>query len=535
MNIKNNFLLPITIALFTALGMFIGIKFKPPINASGKLGNNQQKIQEILKQVERNYVDTPDIEMLTEEAVKHVLSTLDPYSSYIAAKDLEKANEPLEGNFQGIGVEFSIIKDTLTVVSPIAGGPSEKLGIKAGDKIITIEGEDFYGKSLNNTMVVNTLRGKKNTTVTIGIKRKGVPQLLDYTITRDEIPIYSVDAHYIIADSIGYIKVSRFAATTMQEFNTALLELQKEGLNSLILDLRGNPGGYLETAKQMANVFLDKGDLIVYTEGRERDKEVYRADGKGLFKKEALAILIDEGSASASEIVSGAIQDHDRGIIVGRRSHGKGLVQEPMSLSDGSAIRLTVARYYTPSGRCIQRPYDETAYGLKELVPSQKSIDHTDTSTYQTDNGRAVKGGGGILPDIIVAEDTAHFSAYLSQLIRFGILNEFTSNFADNKRLILEEKYPAINSFESNFKVDKKMLDALVEFANNKGIAPNSVQLELSKDLLSNYIKALTARHIYGDIAYYKVINSQNLIVQRAIIALSKKEELSLLGLINNN
>ncbi len=318
-----------------------------------------EKLSALLYHIEQNYVDTVNIGLVTEDAIRTMLGDLDPHSSYISAKDVKSANEGLEGNFEGIGIQFNIIHDTITVVSPISGGPSETLGIQAGDKIVEIDGENVGGMGITNSDVTTSLRGPKDSKVTVGIKRRGVPDLLVFEITRDEIPIYSLDAAYMATDKIGYIKLNRFSRSTIEEFDKALAELKEQGMEDLILDLQGNGGGLLETSIKLADEFLEPGKLIVYTEGRSYPRREAKSSSIGGFEEGRLVVLIDEGSASASEIVSGAVQDWDRGLIVGRRSFGKGLVQRPIQLPDGSMVRLTTQKYFTPSGRCIQKPYDD--------------------------------------------------------------------------------------------------------------------------------------------------------------------------------
>lgn len=427
-------------------------------------------------------------------------------------------NEPLEGKFEGVGIQFNLLKDTILVVSPISGGPSEKVGIRSGDKIVTIDGEVVAGVGFKNKDVMNSLRGPKGTKVTVGIYRRGENELLEFEITRDKIPIYSVDAAYMINDKTGYIKVNRFAAQTIKEFRAGLDSLKEMGAKNLVLDLRGNSGGYLNTAIQLADEFLEEDRLIVYTQGRAAPKSETFATKKGGFEKGKLAVLIDEGSASASEIVSGAVQDWDRGIIVGRRSFGKGLVQKPFMLPDGSAVRLTVSRYYTPSGRCIQKPYedgDKKDYYRSDMEArmesgefySMDSIKVDESLKYETNNGRLVYGGGGIIPDIFVPIDTTEGSNYYSKLIRKGIFYDFTLSYMDSHREELKEAYSGIKDFKESFQVNDELLENLFSYADEEGLERNEEDIEVSGRRIQNLMKAYIARNLYGTGAYYQIIH----------------------------
>lgn len=482
--------------------------------------NASQKFDALLQLINYTYVDSTDSDKLVEDAIVAVLKELDPHSVYIPKEELKKMNEPLVGNFEGVGIQYNILHDTLMVVSPISGGPSEKVGLMAGDKIIEIDGENIAGISIQNSDVQKKLRGKKGTKVSVAIKRRNNIELLNFTITRDKIPIFSVDASYMATPDIGYIKVNRFAKNTTAEFKEGLNKLKEQNMKHLILDLRGNGGGYLRTAIQLVNEFIDEKKLIVYTEGIKNPKQEYYTTTKGDFEKGKLVILIDEGSASASEIVSGAIQDYDRGLIIGRRSFGKGLVQKPFTLPDGSAIRLTVARYHTPSGRCIQRPYNEgkEAY-YKEFsrrfengeYMNEDSIAFPDSLKFKTLNsGRTVYGGGGVMPDIFVPIDTTQSSAYFGKVVRSGLLNEFVLDYMDSHRKELKEKYKDVPSFKKLFNAEEKVLDNFIEYANNNDIEKNEVQINTSKDLLVIRLKALIARNIWDTSAYFQIANDLN-------------------------
>jgi carboxyl-terminal processing protease len=454
-----------------------------------------------------------------------MLDQLDPHSSYIPARDLDAMNEPLTGNFDGIGVEFNIISDTIVVVAPINGGPSEKLGIRSGDRIVTIEDTLVAGIGISNKDVISKLRGERGTKVKIEIARRGQKKLIPYEIERDKIPIYSVDAGYMVNDEVGYVKISRFAATTYDEFSEKLSLLQNQGMKSLILDLRGNPGGYLNAAINICDEFLNEGKLIVYTEGRSRPKDSAYATRKGDFKNGNLVILVDEGSASASEIVAGAVQDNDRGIIIGRRTFGKGLVQEQVQLADGSAVRLTIARYYTPTGRCIQRPYgkDEDYYGefIQRIESGElyeaDSISVDETERFVTPGGKVVYGGGGVIPDVFVALDTTNFTEFHRQLLSTGALREFALDYASQNRKELE-RFSTVKAFQSGFNFKSSDYQALVNFAKSKKVDVTGNELARSEVL--NNLKALVARSKWNGDGFYPIINENDKMIEAALVKL---------------
>ena len=475
-----------------------------------------RKFGTLLKLIDKTYVDSSNQEKLVETAIVSMLKEMDPHSVYISKEDLKKMNEPLVGNFEGIGIQFNIFKDTIMVVSPISGGPSESLGIISGDRIVKIEGENVAGIGIKNQDVMDKLRGEKGSKVTISIKRRGIVDLIDFTITRDKIPIFSIDAAYMATPEIGYIKINRFAATTMKEFDEGLTKLKKQGMKDLILDLRGNSGGYLSTAIKLADEFLPSRKLIVYTEGRSFPKDEKYATSLGDLEEGKVVVLINEGSASASEIVSGAIQDHDRGLVIGRRSFGKGLVQKPYSLPDGSAVRLTISRYYTPTGRCIQKPYED---GNKEYQKdiskrlesgelfNQDSIDFPDSLKYTTPNGRTVYGGGGIMPDIFTPLDTTMNSNYYSDISRKGIFNRFSIDYMDKNRKQLSKRYKTLEAFKNEFLVDEKLIENFKSFAAKEGVEFIGEDFITSEKLIKNQLKAMLARGIWKTEGYYYIIN----------------------------
>jgi len=489
-----------------------------------------EKLNALIFHIQRSYVDEVDSDKLIEDAIVGMLSKLDPHSVYIPADELKEMNEPLEGNFEGIGVQFNMIHDTIFVVSPIAGGPSEKLGIQSGDRIVDIEGENVAGVGIKNSDVMKKLKGPKDTIVKIKILRKGYKDLIPYEITRDKIPIYSIDAHYMATPEIGYIKINRFAATTMEEFKAALADLKKQGMQDLILDLQGNGGGLLKTAIDLADEFLDNNKLIVYTEGRAYPKSETYARTLGGFEKGRLVVMIDEGSASASEIVSGAVQDWDRGLVVGRRSFGKGLVQRPVPLPDGSAVRLTIQKYYTPSGRCIQKPYsdDLEAYQREKFdrfekgeLTSQDSINMPDSLKYYTDRKRLVYGGGGIMPDIFVPIDTSDYTKLNSNLIRKGVFNSFSLNYTDKNKNKIKQKHATVKSFAESFSCDETLMNEFFEFAKKEGVEYDEAQYQKSKEMIDGRLKAMIARNIWDTSAYYQVFNPFWPTYQKAVSALT--------------
>ena len=477
------------------------------------------KLQALLYQINNLYVDSVQEGELVETAIVSMLEELDPHSIYIPKEDVEQVNEPLKGNFEGVGIQFNIVRDTIYVVDPIAGGPSERLGIRAGDRIVRIDTTVVAGVGIKNADVMKHLRGKKGTKVNVGIVRSGEPAPLEFTITRDKIPIYSVEAAYMAEPTTGYIKVSRFSANTTKELREKIDILKQQGMQDLVLDLQGNGGGYLRSAIEMADEFLGDRKLIVYTQGRTSPREDTYATAEGRFEKGRLVVLVDEGSASASEIVSGAVQDWDRGLVVGRRSFGKGLVQRPVALPDGSAVRLTVSRYYTPAGRSIQKSYKDgkEAYARERIERLNKgeltnadSIHPADTVRYFTMNKRVVYGGGGIMPDIFVPIDTALSSDYFGKLVRKGVLNTYALSHVDRHRNALLQQYRTVEDFSQHFRMDQAMITELVEHARKEGVEPDSAGLRTSEPLIALRVKALVARDLWDTSAYWQTINPEN-------------------------
>lgn len=493
---------------------------------------NSDKIDELVGFLKGHYVDTVNSNKMYEDALKGILKELDPHSYYLSVQELKESNEPLQGNFEGVGIQFNIFHDTIMVVSPISGGPSEKVGIKSGDKIVMINDTLVAGVSVKNQDVYKKLRGKKGTKVRLKMQRRGEKDLIEFTVTRDKIPVFSVDASYLAAPEVGYIKVNRFAATTMQEFKDAWRELSGKGAKHLILDLTDNSGGYLNAAVELADEFLNSGEMIVYTEGRTSAKRDYTSTSFGSIQNGKLVIMIDEGSASASEIVSGAIQDHDRGIIVGRRSYGKGLVQNTYNFSDGSAVRLTTARYYTPSGRFIQKPYeggvDKYYEDLKERYKNGElsdpdKIKFPDSLKHYTDNKRLVFGGGGIMPDLFIGIDTTMITQLLTDLNRKNVINEFCLEDVDKNRDTYKKTYPTFEDFEKNFDVEKLVWTNFVKFAEGKGIVFDKKQLKKSQAFIFMRIKAGYAQDLWGREEFYRVWNTENNIYLKAVEVIQRK------------
>lgn len=527
----NRLLLPILFVLVVLWSLFLGYQAgilysNGSLNFSDNNLGDEDKLSLILNYIENNYVDSVDIEELQNDAISELLHHLDPHSEFIPPHDFTSIQEQMTGNFEGIGIEFNIVNDTIRVVQTISNGPSEKAGLMAGDKIISVNDSNVAGVKITNDQVFKKLRGKKGTKVKLGILRPSVKNMLYFTIERDEIPLYSVDVYYLLKKDIGYIRIDRFAQNTVIEFENALQSLLKQGMKKLILDLRDNPGGLLDAAISIADHFLEEGTLIVYTQGRNYPKKEYKATSKGMFEIQPLVVLIDEGSASASEIIAGAIQDNDRGQIIGRRSFGKGLVQEELNLPDGSAIRLTIARYYTPTGRCIQKPYKKKnlaeyymeeyeRYFNGEVVKIDSSKIDT-TQKFITPRGKIVYGGGGILPDVFIPEDTSIHNSKINNLLENGCIQQYVYHFVDGNRKKLMQMYPNDKQFIDNYSIDEMMIKEMVyQCQNAEKISQKFNDQEWSK--LKTLLKAYIGRLLYGNAGYYPVINKTDKTIQKAI------------------
>ena len=533
------YILPTLTVLGVVLGIIIGMALSQQANAqrivfqNGSWQFEQSKVDRLIYLMQSAYVDSIDVDSITDEVMSELVKKLDPHSAYIPKEDLEMVNSELAGSFSGIGVQFTIQQDTVRIVAVIAGGPSEGVGVLAGDKLISVNDSAFVGKKINNERVMRTLRGEKGTKVKIGVLRAGSPETLYFTITRGDIPVTSVDAKFIIeskGEKIGFVRVNKFGATTYREFITALADLNAQGATSFIVDLRENSGGYMDQAIRMANEFLKRGEMIVYSEGRAYPRYEAKADGGGRFKNAPLVVLIDNFSASASEIFAGAMQDNDRAQIIGRRSFGKGLVQQQMSFSDGSAVRLTVARYYTPSGRCIQKPYilgDQEDYE-KDLLErwehgefySADSIHFADTTVYYTKSGRKMYGGGGIMPDVFVGRDTTLNTPWYNRCVNLAYTYQFAYKYTDQHRKELL-KYKDWQSLEK-YLLSQNIMREFVAFAKEKGVEPNEAEIAKSKPLMVRLLNAYIVRNILGDDGFFPLLERDDEITKKAIEVLSK-------------
>ena len=532
---KNKPFVPLYYALVLACGIIIGYFFTFNSNFSSSSSsledkNSNNKINNLIEYINEQYVDTINRSQLENKTITSMLKSLDPHSDFIPAEELTAVNEPLEGNFDGIGVEFNIIEDTIRVVNPIIDGPSEKIGIKSGDKLIKVNGKTVAGIKITNKQVFEKLRGKSGSEVNVSLMRSGINKALDYKIIRGQIPIYSIDIAYIVKPTIGYIKISRFASTTYDEFIKAFNMLNKKGMTKMILDLRGNGGGFLNTAVSLADEFLINGLQIVYTQGKAHPKKIYSATSRGGFEKNKLVVLIDEGSASASEIVAGALQDNDRATIIGRRSFGKGLVQDQIDLPDGSAIRLTIARYYTPTGRCIQKPYNKTIddynneeydrYENGELYHAD-SIKTDKTKQYKTPEGKTVYGGGGIMPDLFIPLDTVKYNPLINKLFNYGVLNSFAFEYTDYNRVLFLKKYKTAQEFISNFKLSEPEIDSFKKYLITKKIT--NIFFNGKEKGFNQILKALIGRNLFDKDAYYPILNENDTAILKAVEVLNKK------------
>ena len=516
---------PIWIILLLLSGILIGLYINKGVNKRKIEFEGGSKFDEVMWYVGNDYVEKPDAQKLQDGAIASLMEELDPHSAFISLDEFNEVNDPLLGSFDGIGVQFRLEKDTIAIVSVIKGGPSEKVGLLAGDRIIYVDDTLVASKKLKNEDVMRKLKGPKGTKVSVRVLRRGVEGLLDYTITRDAIPTYSVDIAYMLDEKTGYLKLSKFSATTASEFRSAVINLEAQCMKQLVLDLRGNTGGYLAAAVDVADEFLPKGSLIVYTEGRNRPRQYMKARRRGMLEDIPVVVLIDGESASASEIVAGALQDNDRGTIIGRRSFGKGLVQEQIMLSDQSAIRLSVARYYTPTGRCIQKPYDEDheKYLLESYERYQNgelfhpdSIHFADSLKFTTPKGKMVYGGGGIMPDIYVplVDDSTEY--YFNRIVNTGLLYQYAFDYTDKHRAQLQ-RYQSVEAFDRSFAVSDAMFDELVKRAGEKGIKGTDEQKQVARREANILLKAYIARDLFGDEGFYPIYAPMDEILQRAL------------------
>lgn len=519
--------LPLAVAISVVIGILVGLTFTNQRYST----DSDRKLNTILNLIANDYVDDSiDINDLIEMSIPQILNHLDPHTVYFSAEDLKSAQEELDGNFSGVGISFQLFNDTLTVIEVIPGGPSDRAGILAGDRIVNINDSAFVGKEINAEQVKVKLRGAKGSKVKLGIKRSNSKSLLNFSVTRDDIPVKSVDASYMLDKGIGYVKVNGFGSTTYDEFISALGQLNKQGAKKFVIDLRGNVGGYFETAVRMVNEFLPENQLIVFTKGRnKRDDTSIYSDGTGSFQDAELVVLIDEFSASSSEIFAGAIQDNDRGLVIGNRSFGKGLVQKQFVLPDSSAIRLTIARYYTPSGRCIQKPYSKgeeayqdellSRYSNGELY-SKDSIKINKSKIYETLHGRKVYGGGGIIPDIFVPRDTSYITSYYIAIANAGMLQQFAFSYVDKNRAALKQMQD-YKQFIRMLPPNEDLLMQFVQYAAQRKIPARWFYINQSQDLILNQLKALIARDIFGMQAYYPIINKSDKVIEAALKAIN--------------
>lgn len=516
--------------LFLLLTLSVSAQMRINFGADSPL----RKLQIAEMAISNLYVDSVDEKKLVEDGIRGMLEKLDPHSTYSNAEEVKAMNEPLQGNFDGIGVQFNMVDDTLLVIQPVSGGPSEKIGIMAGDRIVTVNDTAIAGVKMAKEEIMKRLRGPRGTKVKLGIVRRGIGELLTFIVKRDKIPVNSLDAYYMIRPKVGYIKIGSFGATTYDEFMTAVDKLKKQGMKDLILDLQDNGGGYLQAAVQIAGEFLPKNDLIVYTNGRRTPRSEYKAKGNGKLTEGKVVVLVNDFTASAAEIVTGAIQDQDRGTVVGRRTFGKGLVQRPVDLPDGSMIRLTIAHYYTPSGRCIQKPYkkgDLLDYAMDldnrlkhgEMTNSD-SIHFADSLKFQTlRKHRTVYGGGGIMPDVFVPLDTTQYTKLHRQLVAKGYVINNSLRYIDNNRKQLRKLYPDFKSFDERFKVPTELTDSvLAEAARNKIKPKDDAELQKTLPQLQNQLKGLVARDLFDMNEYFAIVNRNNNIVLKGVEEIEK-------------
>lgn len=503
--------------------------------ANNIIGSPLHKLILAQSAITQLYVEGVNDSVLVEDAIKGMLENLDPHSSYTPAKEVKALTEPLEGNFEGIGIQYNLLDDTLIVIQPVSGGPSEKVGIVAGDRIITVDDSTIAGRKLTTTDIQRLLRGPKGSKVNLGVMRQGVSGIQSFTVVRDKIPVFSIDAKYMVDPTTGYIRINNFGATTHEEFVTAVNELKAKGMTDLIVDLQSNGGGYLQAAVEISNEFLSAGDMIVFTEGRAMSRRDYRANGSGILKSGKVVVLTDSYTASASEILSGAIQDNDRGIIIGRRTFGKGLVQRPIELPDGSLIRLTTAHYYSPSGRCIQRPYEKgkrqqydreilTRLNSGELA-HEDSIHFVDSLKYTTlKNHRTVYGGGGIMPDIYVPLDTTDITPLYRELIAKSCVTQTCIKYVEKNRKSLLKRYETFEDYRDNFTIGDDVMKLLLQHADKAKVEYNDTTLSASRRMLDIQLKALIARDLWDMNQYYQISNLNNNIYLRAVAAIKENE-----------
>ena len=535
-NRKKDIFYPIALALVLAVGLALGFSLKKqPGRTSLTVYPKTDKLSSVLSYIEDQYVDTVSMDNLVESAIPTLLKNLDPHSVYIPASDLKAVNEPLDGGFDGIGITFNMPNDTIIVITTIQGGPSERMGIMPGDRIVSIDDSLVAGVNIPQDDIVKMLKGPNGTKVKVGIVRADVPEVIHFDLIRDKIPIYSIDISFMVTPDVGFIKISRFARTTYSEFVSAVDKLQEKGMKKLIIDLRGNNGGYLDAATNIANEFLPEGKLIVYTQGKARARQNIYSNAKGKCLNTPVAVLIDEFSASASEILAGALQDNDRGTVIGRRSFGKGLVQEQVMFADGSALRLTIARYYTPTGRSIQKPYEpgneEYYYDISNRYlhgefQEKDSIKLDDSLQFTTPMGRIVYGGGGIMPDHFIPMDTTGTSPYFNLVARRNLIYRFAFEYSDRNRKELSA-LETPNSFIDYLR-GVNIMDQFVEFANKQGVKPNKNQINTSKKIIETQLMAYIARNIIDDEGFYPIITQIDKTLLRAIEIISNQNDTSI-------